>query len=196
MTADPTGPRPAASPTPRLPPGVEHIELARHADHRGSFLKIFDAETLTQTGADPVAAEVFLSSSHQGVVRGLHFQLPPHEHAKTVVCLAGRAFDVLVDLRRGSPTEGQVSTFLLDGNTPSRLHVPVGLAHGFQALDDDTVMAYVTSTGHSPEHDHGVRWDSVGVSWPLPPSEISERDRALPPSHAFRSPFLWPAADA
>jgi dTDP-4-dehydrorhamnose 3,5-epimerase len=175
----------------RLPPGVELLELSRHADDRGSFLKVFDADGLAKTGRDAGAAEVFLSSSNRGVVRGLHFQLPPHDHAKTVVCIAGRAFDVALDLRRGSPTEGQVATFLLDGRSPSRLHLPSGLAHGFQALDDETVLAYVTSTGYAPAHDHGVRFDSVGVSWPLPLAAISERDLALPRYDTFRSPFVW-----
>lgn len=170
-------------------PGVELVALARHEDDRGWFLKLFQADAIITAGGDPKVAEVFISVSHRGVVRGLHFQTPPEHHAKTVVCLAGRAFDVVVDLRRSSPTEGQAATFRLDGDAPARLHVPAGLAHGFQALVDGTVLAYVTSTGHAPTHDQGIRWDSVGVEWPLAPAAISERDSSFSQLDGFASPF-------
>lgn len=190
------GSRRSLTPGERRLPGVELADLTRRSDDRGWFLKVFEAEALAGAGCDASVKEVFVSTSHRGVVRGLHFQTPPKDHAKTVVCLAGRAFDVVVDLRRGSPTEGQAATFLLDGNAPARLHVPTGLAHGFQALRDGTVMAYVTSTAHAPEHDHGVRWDSIDVDWPLPPTAVSDRDRRFPPFESFTSPFTWSAAAA
>ena len=173
-------------------PGVDLVDLTRHDDGRGWFLKIFEADGIAAAGGDPHVAEVFLSESHRGVVRGLHFQIPPHQHAKTVVCLAGCVLDVVVDLRRRSPTEAQVAQFHLDASAPARLHVPAGMAHGFQALLDGTVVAYVTSSGHAPEQDQGIRWDSVGVDWPLAPIVISERDRLFPPLGAFATPFDWP----
>lgn len=172
-------------------PGVDLVELCRHDDGRGWFLKLFEADAITAAGGDANVAEVFISTSRRGVVRGLHFQAPPKDHAKTVVCLAGRVVDVVVDLRRRSPTEGQVAKFHLDGDAPARLHVPAGLAHGFQALVEATVMAYVTSTGHAPEHDQGIRWDSVGADWPLAPTAISERDRSFPRLEDLASPFSW-----
>lgn len=172
-------------------PGVDLVHLFRHDDDRGSFLKLFEADAIMAVDGDARVAEVFTSRSHRGVVRGLHFQTPPRHHAKTVVCIAGSVRDVVVDLRRGSPTEGQVAQFHLDADAPARLHVPAGLAHGFQALVDATVVAYVTSTGHAPEHDQGIRWDSVDVDWPLVPSVISERDRSFPELESFASPFCW-----
>lgn len=166
-------------------PGVDLVDLTRHHDGRGWFLKLFEADGIAAAGGDAHVAEVFLSESHRGVVRGLHFQSPPHDHAKTVICVAGRIFDVVVDLRQKSPTESQTAQFHLDANAPARLHVPTGLAHGFQALVDGTIVAYVTSTGHAPLHDEGIRWDSVGVDWPLAPTVISERDRLFPPLDAL-----------
>ena len=173
-------------------PGLVHTPLQRWADGRGNLVKVFQASALS---ADP-GREVFLSTSARGVVRGLHFQVPPHDHAKTVVCLAGSIVDVAVDLRRGSPTEGQVASFQLDGGSPSQLHLPSGLAHGFQALEDDTLVAYVVSSEHAPDHDRGIRWDSIGFDWPLPVSAMSDRDQAFPGLDDFDSPFTYAEPEA
>lgn len=168
--------------------GLVHTPLARWTDGRGSLVKVFQASAL---GAEP-GREVFLSTSTRGVVRGLHFQVPPHDHAKTVVCLAGSILDVAVDLRRGSPTEGRVASFALDGGSPAQLHLPAGLAHGFQALENDTLVAYIVSSEHAPDHDRGIRWDSIGVDWPLPVAAMSDRDQAFPRLAEFDSPFAFP----
>lgn len=167
--------------------GLVHTPLARWSDDRGNLVKVFQASALA---AQP-GREVFLSTSARGVVRGLHFQVPPHDHAKTVVCLAGSILDVVVDLRRGSPSEGQVACFELDGASPAQLHLPAGLAHGFQALEDDTLVAYIVSSEHAPDHDRGIRWDSIGVDWPLPVTAMSDRDRAFPGIAELNSPFVF-----
>jgi dTDP-4-dehydrorhamnose 3,5-epimerase len=178
------------------PPGVLFHEIDRHVDPRGWLVKLFRASELAAAGGDAGVGEVFVSSSTRGTVRGMHFQTPPHDHAKTVVCLAGAILDVVVDLRTGSPAAGRAARFRLDAMAPHRLHVPAGMAHGFQALADDTVVGYVVTSEHQPDHDTGVRWDSVGVTWPLPPSRLSERDQSLPPLDEFRSPFRFdPAGD-
>lgn len=172
-------------------PGVHWTATARPEDHRGWFTKVFQASLVEAEGGDPTVAEVYLSASARGVVRGLHFQVPPHAHAKTVACVHGAVLDVVVDLRRGSPTEGGVATFRLDARVPSRLHLPVGVAHGFQALTADAVMAYVVGTEHAPDHDLGVRYDSVEVDWPVTPAVVSDRDLTFPPLDGFASPFSW-----
>lgn len=172
-------------------PGVLRTPLPRFGDERGWLLKVFQRSALRDAGGDGGVGEVFLSCSARGTIRGLHFQVPPHEHAKTVVCLEGAILDVVVDLRRGSPTEGAVACFGLDAAEPAQLHMPVGVAHGFQALADDTVVAYLVSSEHAPDHDRGIRWDSVGVDWPLPPTHISPRDQAHPPLAELASPFRY-----
>jgi dTDP-4-dehydrorhamnose 3,5-epimerase len=173
-------------------PGCGLELVARPSDPRGWFAKVFQASAVRAAGGDPTVAEVYLSSSHRGVIRGLHYQLPPHDHAKTVSCVRGEAYDVVLDARRGSPTFGRVAAFALHGAEPGRLHIPAGCAHGFQALADDTVLVYVVGTEHSPEHDSGVRWDSVGVRWPLPDPIVSARDRALPAFDPSATPFRFP----
>jgi len=176
--------------------GLTWVPLPRHEDHRGWFTKVFQRSAMAVRGEgdDPTeVAEVYLSGSARGVVRGLHFQSPPHDHAKTVACTAGAVLDVVVDLRCGSPTEGAVATFRLDGARPGRLHLVPGLAHGFQALAPNSTMVYVVSSEHAPDHDDGVRFDSVGVTWPIDPVSVSDRDAAFAPLDAFRSPFTYRA---
>lgn len=160
-----------------------------HGDDRGWFTKPYRASTHLADGLDPTVAETFFSLSARGVVRGMHFQVPPHDHAKTVTCLAGRILDVAVDLRRGSPTEGRHAAAELAGGDGRSLYIPRGCAHGFQALADDSLVAYLVSSEHAPDHDTGVRWDSVGVEWPLPDPVVSARDAALPDASSFTSPF-------
>lgn len=171
--------------------GVHFEPLARHVDDRGWFVKPFQASAVAAAGGDPLVGEVFVSSSHRGVIRGLHFQEPPSDHAKTVTCLSGVIYDVVVDLRAG-PQERRVARFRLDGDAPARLHLPSGVAHGFQALTDDAVVVYVTSTEHDPARDRGVRFDSVGIDWPLPPQAVSTRDQSFPAFDAYR----WPGASS
>jgi dTDP-4-dehydrorhamnose 3,5-epimerase len=172
-------------------PGCAHIRLERSDDERGTFVKVYQRSVADAMGFRDTVAEFYYSSSSRGVIRGLHFQCPPHDHAKTVVCIVGSMFDVVVDLRVGSPTYAQHATFSLDALTPSVVHVPAGCAHGFQALADDTLVGYLVSTEHEPSHDSGVRWDSAGVEWPLPGPVVSARDRSLPAVGDLVSPFQY-----
>jgi dTDP-4-dehydrorhamnose 3,5-epimerase len=174
---------------PTAIPGCTRLRLVRHEDARGDFVKILRRDEYAAAGLDPTVAELYWSTSRRGVVRGLHFQSPPHEHAKTVSVLRGAAHDVVVDLRAGSPAYGEVVVLELRGEEPSAVHVPAGCAHGFQALTDDTVVAYLVGTEHAPSHDHGIRWDSVGVDWPIADAIVSERDAAFPTFADFVSPF-------
>jgi dTDP-4-dehydrorhamnose 3,5-epimerase len=172
-------------------PGL-HVEHAFVADDdRGRFVKVHSHGT--GAAADVTWDEIYYSTSDRAVVRGMHLQLPPHDHHKAVHCLRGRAADVVVDLRAGSPTHGRHAVIELDEADPTVVVVPPGCAHGFQALTDATVMLYLVSSVHSPAADGGVRYDSFGCAWPLPPSLVSERDRALPDLDAFATsdPRPW-----
>jgi dTDP-4-dehydrorhamnose 3,5-epimerase len=112
----------------------------------------------------------------------MHYQEPPHLEVKVVRCLRGAIYDVIVDLRKGSPTAGKWKGFLLDQNNRHQLYIPAGFAHGFQALSDDVEVSYLISQFYVPEASRGVRYDdpALGITWPLPVSAISEKDKSWP----------------
>jgi dTDP-4-dehydrorhamnose 3,5-epimerase len=176
-------------PEPTWVPGCVVLHLDRHEDERGDFVKAFRRAASVELRLDPTVAELYWSTSVRGVVRGLHFQLPPHEHAKTVTVVQGAVHDVVVDLRVGSPAFGRPLELQLSAAEPAALHVPAGCAHGFQSLEDGTIVAYLVGSEHAPDHDAGVRWDSVDATWPLSDVVVSERDRSFPTLAAFDSPF-------
>ena len=123
-------------------------------------------------------------SRRRGTVRGLHFQVPPRAQAKLVRVLAGRIFDVVVDLRRASPAYGRHVAFELSAANGDQLFVPAGLAHGFCTLEEDTEVLYKVSAYYSRDHDRGLRWDdpALGIAWPVAAGEavLSDRDRRHP----------------
>lgn len=161
------------------------------ADDRGSFVKTFHRDLFTTHGLATEFAESFYSVSHRGVLRGLHFQVPPHQHVKLVHCSVGRAFDAVVDLRRGSPTEGCSATFELSAEKGTMLYIPAGFAHGWYALVEGTQLHYQVTSVHSQAHDNGIHWDSAGVAWPDSQPVLSTRDAGLPPKANFDSPFTF-----
>jgi dTDP-4-dehydrorhamnose 3,5-epimerase len=174
---------------PTAIPGCQLVRLDRPTDARGDFVKLFGREVYEAQGMDSNIAEVYWSTSGRGVVRGLHFQTPPHAHAKTVTVVRGAIVDVVVDLRVGSPMFGQHLTFELSGAEPAAVHIPLGCAHGFQAVSDEAIVEYLVGTEHAPDHDTGVRWDSAGIEWPVGDPIVSERDRGFPTLATFESPF-------
>lgn len=177
-------------------PGCREIRPDVAHDRRGSFVKVLHEGLLAQLPSDFAVTEIFWTVSHRDVVRGLHFQSPPAAVAKLVWCSAGRAFDVVVDLRRGSPTFGACATFVLDAALGNAVFVPIGLAHGFCALEDDTTIVYAQSGGFSAEHDLGVHWQSVDVQWPVTPEHavLSDRDLRHPTLAEYDSPFEFDPA--
>lgn len=180
-------------PTTETPiPGCVEIRPPVHRDARGTFAKPYAAGRLPGTWAAGGWEEGFWTASNRGVIRGFHLQLPPHEYDKLVFCAHGEVFDALLDLRRGSPAFGTPHTLALSAAAGNALFIPAGVAHAFQAVTEDAVLVYLVSAAHDAAHDAGVRWDSAGVAWPLPPGAISPRDAALPPFAAFESPFRFP----
>jgi dTDP-4-dehydrorhamnose 3,5-epimerase len=172
-----------------LLPGVRVQSLQRRHDARGDFVKTYAASTFNVTSDEAfVMREEFYSTSARDVVRGMHLQIPPHEHTKVVCCVRGAVLDVLLDLRRG-PGYGRVASVMLSSDEPASLVIPVGIAHGFRSLVDGTIMVYKTSSEHSPTHDVGIRWNSIGFDWGISNPLVSPRDAAHPVLAEFASPF-------
>ncbi|MBI2605103.1 MAG: dTDP-4-dehydrorhamnose 3,5-epimerase [Deltaproteobacteria bacterium] len=169
--------------------GCYEIKADIFRDPRGIFVKTFREDLCAKHGVRMSLAEQYFSVSKRGVIRGLHFQVPPFDQNKLVTCVSGKVFDVVVDLRRGSPTYGKFETFELDSEKGSVLFVPKGLAHGFQALSEGATLYYQVSTVYSAENDRGVRWDTAGVPWPIENPVLSERDGKFPALSEFQSPF-------
>lgn len=161
-------------------------------DDRGVFFETFSARLMAQAGAGADWVQDNQSSSKKGVLRGLHFQRPPHPQAKLVRVGQGRALDVAVDLRRQSPTYGQHQLVELTAALGNLLYIPAGFAHGFIALEDNTLFLYKCSDYYAPATEGGLRWDDadLNINWgtevaPL----VSGKDEELPAFRDFVSPF-------
>jgi dTDP-4-dehydrorhamnose 3,5-epimerase len=160
-------------------------------DARGRFIKTFQAEQLQDLGLRTDFVESYYSTSHKNVIRGLHFQAPPNAYAKIVYCSSGAAFDVVVDVRLGSPTYGKYEIFELNQPTANMIYMSPGLAHGFLSLSDSTTLIYSTTAAHAPGSDLGIRWNSTGIPWPIDNPILSQRDARLAKLESFVSPFVW-----
>jgi dTDP-4-dehydrorhamnose 3,5-epimerase len=165
--------------------GCRELRLAPAHDQRGSFLKVFAADAFAALGIDLPVAEIFLSRSKTGVVRGLHYQRPPADVAKLVWCLDGEVVDVVVDLRDGSPTRHRHAVVHLSSERANAVFVPEGCAHGFLVTRGEAVVGYAQSGPHDPVLEAGVLWSSAGIEWPVDPDVLqgvilSERDAAFP----------------
>jgi dTDP-4-dehydrorhamnose 3,5-epimerase len=174
-------------------PGCFLVGLPEQKDHRGSFVKLFHEASFRANNLETFFPESYYSISRRGVLRGLHFQLPPVEHVKLVYCLEGQVLDAVVDLRKGSPTYGQCATFELSGPDAAMLYVPVGMAHGFYVKSESALVLYKVSTTYSPAHDAGILWSSAGIPWPSGSPVLSGRDETFPALADFHSPFIFPA---
>ncbi|MFF9145891.1 dTDP-4-dehydrorhamnose 3,5-epimerase family protein [Streptomyces sp. NPDC014861] len=162
--------------------GAYLFEPTPHADERGSFCRTFDADVVRSVGLDPDAfVQDSLSRSVRGVLRGLHLRSGAGE-AKLVRCSYGRIFDVVVDLRPGSPTYRAVATFELSDTTQATLYIPAGCAHGFQALTGPADVSYRIDRPHDPSEDVTIAFDDpeLAVPWPLPVTSVSRRDQEAP----------------
>jgi len=179
-------------------PGVKLITLNAIEDERGWFLKTFHAPTFAEAGLETNFPESFVSLSKRTVIRGMHFQTPPHDHAKIVRCVTGKVMDVVLDLRTQSPTFKHATGFLLDGAHPRAVYMPRGVAHGFLTLSDEAVLEYHTSTVHHPASDNGIHWDSFGFDWGLGGAvpTLSARDKSFGDLADFVSTFVSPSAAA
>ena len=160
-------------------------------DERGRVGKVFHEGIFQEHKLVSHFAEEFYTVSHKRVLRGLHFQLPPHDHEKIVYCVQGSIFDVALDIRVGSPTFGKALTMELSAESGQALYFPKGIAHGFYALSEDALMVYKVSASYSPANDTGILWNSAAINWPDQNPIVSERDRGFSSFADFQSPFVY-----
>ena len=161
--------------------GVVIIEPRVYADARGYFFESYNQRDLSTYGIDTVFVQDNHSLSQRGTLRGMHYQLSPGQ-VKLVRVVAGEVFDVVVDLRRSSPTYGCWYGVTLSANNKRQLYIPVGLAHGFCVISEQVEFLYKVSSYYDPQAERGLAWNdpSIGISWPLAAPILSERDQQHP----------------
>ncbi|QGG58195.1 dTDP-4-dehydrorhamnose 3,5-epimerase [Paenibacillus sp. B01] len=164
-------------------PGLKLIEPAVHGDHRGFFVESYNEARFHQNGIK----HGFIQDNHSlsaeaGVLRGLHYQLNPKAQTKLVRCTAGAIYDVVVDIRKGSPTFGQWQGFILSAANHRQLLVPKGFAHGFCTLVPNSEVQYKVDEFYSAEHDRGIAWNdpALGIDWPVRKPVLSDKDGKHP----------------
>ncbi|MFO1345119.1 MAG: dTDP-4-dehydrorhamnose 3,5-epimerase [Rhodocyclaceae bacterium] len=151
-------------------PDVILLEPKVFGDDRGFFFESYNREAFRQaTGLDPDFVQDNHSRSVKGVLRGLHYQLPPKAQGKLVRVVAGEVFDVAVDIRKGSPTFGKWVAEILSAENKRQMWIPSGFAHGFLTLSETAEFLYKTTDYYSPEHERCIRWDDprLAICWPL-----------------------------
>jgi dTDP-4-dehydrorhamnose 3,5-epimerase len=164
--------------------GAFTIDVEPHEDERGFFARVWDGEEVAARGLDARVSQSSIAYNHAaGTLRGLHFQLPPFAEAKLVRCTRGAIWDVIVDLRRDSPTFLDWAAFELTAENHRTLYVPEEFAHGYQTLADTSEVWYQMSAPYRPEAARGLRWDDpkLAIQWPVAEERlISQRDRSWP----------------
>lgn len=156
--------------------GVYEIENDIIRDDRGIFIKTFHYDVFENKGLEKNFKESFYSVSKKNVIRGMHYQIPPHDHAKLVYVVSGKILDVVVDIRDGSETYGKYFSTRLSAENGKSLYMAKGFAHGFLTLSDHATVVYMTTTVHNPESDSGISWDSFGLDWGCSAPILSSRD--------------------
>lgn len=169
--------------------GLFVLETKNIQDNRGSFQKMYNIDLFKENNLDVDFKEFYFSVSQKNVIRGMHFQLPPFDHTKLVYISKGRIKDVVVDLRKMSSTYGKYFTIELDDNSAKYLYIPKGFAHGFIALEDNTIVNYAQTSCYSREHDSGIAYNSFDFDWGVINPIISERDMLFEKVENFKSPF-------
>lgn len=174
--------------------GVVIVEPRVFGDARGYFFESFNAREFTAVG-DVHFVQDNESRSRYGVVRGLHFQMPPYSQAKLVRVVEGRVLDVAVDIRKGSPTYGQHVAAELTGDNHRQFFIPKGFAHGFAVLSETAVFQYKCDEFYHPEAEGAIAWDdpTLAIDWQVPPEAVilSDKDRCHPSFDGFVSPFTF-----
>ena len=163
--------------------GVMLVDIEPREDERGAFARLQCPDEFAAAGAPFVPAQTSLSRNPKaGTLRGMHYQPAPHGEAKLVRAVRGRIFDVAVDLRPESASYRQWAGADLTADNARALFIPVGVAHGFLTLEDDTDVLYQISPAFQPGYEAGVRWNdpAFGIAWPSHPSLISQRDATYP----------------
>ena len=164
--------------------GVKIVEPQKFGDARGFFVETYNAERYKAAGVMADFVQDNMSFSHKGVIRGLHWQAAPHTQAKLVWVIRGAVLDVVVDIRKGSPTFGKHVAAELSAENGRQFYIPRGLAHGFIVLEDNTLFTYKCDNLYCPTADRGLRFDdpALGIKWPEigVPLVLSEKDQRHP----------------
>lgn len=175
---------------------VSLIELEKRGDERGSFARVFCEREFAEAGLETrfVQHNVSLSAT-RGTLRGMHFQRGADAEVKVIRCLHGAIYDVLVDLRAGSPTFMKWQGFELAAGDGRQLYAPRGFAHGFITLTDNAEVSYLISNFYAPQSEGGVRWDdpAFAIDWPFAPVVMNARDQAWPDFQGEAAPFRYGA---
>lgn len=173
---------------------VKLIETDVFGDHRGFFTESYTKDKFHEVGID----NEFIQDNHSlstepGTIRGMHYQLAPKAQTKLLRCTSGVIYDVLVDMRKGSPTYGQWEGYILSEFNHRQLLVPKGFAHGFCTLTKDCNVQYKVDELYSPEHDRGIAFDDskVGIHWPMNASILSDKDKNHPTLENADNNFVW-----
>lgn len=169
--------------------GCFELQSIVRGDNRGSFIKTFHEPTFKELGLATDFKEEFHTISLKNVIRGMHFQIPPEAHIKLVYCAEGAVMDVVLDLRKDSPTYGKFHVVELDSRKGNSLYIPAGLAHGYKVLSEHSVVIYKTTTVFSATCDAGILWNSFGIDWQCDAPILSVKDENLPTFAEFDSPF-------
>ena len=172
-------------------PDVVLFEPPAFADERGQFFESFNAQQFAEaTGVSVGFVQDNQSTSRKGVLRGLHYQLPPHAQGKLVRVVRGAAFDVAVDIRRGSPSFGKWAGETLSAQNRRQLWIPAGFAHGFVALEEETEFLYKTTDFWDKASERSIRWDDpeIGIDWPALELIVSQKDRDAGPLKSAELP--------
>ena len=176
--------------------GIKLLKPVRRVDPRGFFSEVFKEQVLRENGIDiHFVQDNHSLSVNKGVVRGLHFQIPPSAQAKLLRVTAGSIFDVAVDIRWGSPSFGRHFAAVLSAADWNQIFIPEGFAHGYCTLEPDTEVIYKVNTYYSPEHDRGLLWNdpALGIVWPVSTDKalVSDKDRTHPVLSDLPRYFLY-----
>lgn len=171
--------------------GLLVIEPKVFKDHRGYFYESHNVEAFKQAGIDAVFVQDNQSLSQKGILRGLHFQAPPHAQGKLVRVIKGAVLDVVVDIRKNSPTYGQHFSIELTEDNFKMFWIPAGFAHGFVTLENDTIFSYKCTDVYNKAAEGGLLWNDpeLGINWGIEQPVLSEKDTLNPSLKNFNSPF-------
>ena len=174
-------------------PGLLIFEPVVYTDERGSFVEIYNEDLLAKLGFHEHFVQDNESVSARGVIRALHFQNPPMAQGKFVRVVKGSVLDVAVDIRRGSPWYGKHQRVLLSAENRLIFWLPPGFAHGFVALEEDTIVNYKCTKPYSREHEGSIRWDdpALGIEWGIESPIVSDRDKNAPGFAGHTSGFIY-----
>lgn len=170
--------------------GLKILEPRIFEDSRGRFIKTYNDDFFQANGLNLTIKETYYSISHKEVIRGMHFQTPPYDHMKLVYVPQGRIIDVVLDIRKNSPTYGDFFSIELSADNGKIVIIPKGLAHGFKSLVDNTNVTYMQTSCYAPDNDGGIHYDSFGFNWKTSNPKLSDRDLAFPSLDTFLPPFI------